>query len=353
MTESIAPPTTYRALVMTEDHRMVLRDRQAAEPAPGDAVVEVIATGICGSDIHGLAGDTGRRSSGQVMGHETAGRVVAVGSDVNPSLLGELVTINPVFGCGTCAFCAREQTQQCVNGWVLGVRTDVDGAFSERVTVPAINLVVLPAGMPAWHGAIVEPLAVGYHAVMRGVPSAVDRVLVIGGGPIGQAAALAARRVGASSVVVSEPDAGRAQTLRRLGFTTLEPATLAESLAEALGGVPSLVIDAVGSDRSLATAFELAAPDARIVLVGMASPELHVPAYQVSARERHIIGAFCYAADEFRSTVAWLGEHPEIPEIFVDRREALASGEDVFDELLAGRVLPNKVLLFPRPEETV
>ena len=348
--ESAALTITYRALVMTADHRMSLEERNGDLPAPGAVTIEVIATGICGSDIHGLAGDTGRRETGQVMGHETVGRVVGIGDGVDRDLLGRVVTVNPVFGCGECAACEAGQPQKCATGWVLGVRPDVDGAFAERLTVPAGNVVELPKGMEPWHGALAEPLSVGYHAVLRGAPQPDDRVLIIGGGPIGQAAALAARRVGVAAVLVSEPDTRRTEIVRSLGFSTVAPDQLPTAVERDLGGPATLVIDAVGTSRTIGTALDVSSTDARIVLVGMGSPQLEFSAYQVSAGERSLIGAFCYSVQDFTSTVEWLARHPESAVAIVDRVAPLAEGAAVFDELLSGS-LSNKVLLAPRPEE--
>lgn len=336
---------THRALVMSGQGQLTLEERVSTPPGAGEVIVEVIATGICGSDLHGLAGDTGRRSVGQVMGHETVGTVSQAGRGVDQKLIGQLVTVNPVVGCGECSACKAGRTQQCPNGWVLGVRPDVDGAFAERFTIPATNLVPLPAGMLAWHAALVEPLAVGYHATRRGLLQSRDLVVVIGGGPIGQAVALACRREGVRRIVVSEPDPDRAETLHALGFDSVRPAELAAAVEEKLGALATLVIDAVGASATLAAALEVCAPNGRVVVVGMASPHLEFAAYQLSTSERTLIGAFCYDRDQFTSTLHWLADNARVAEIMVDRREPLVTGHSVFSELLAVSRLPNKVLL--------
>jgi threonine dehydrogenase-like Zn-dependent dehydrogenase len=341
--------TAYQALVMSGEGRMAVIARDVSALAAGQVRLEIIATGICGSDLHGLAGDTGRREVGQVMGHETVGRIAELGAGVRGHRAGDVVVVNPVVGCGSCTACLSGQSQRCSDGWVLGVRADVDGAFAEQLTVPATALVPLPEGMEPWHGALVEPLAVGYHAVMRGRPDETDRVLVIGGGPIGQAAAIAARRTGVAQTVVSEPDARRAGLLSALGFEVVAPAEL-DRAVDLLGGRPTLVIDAVGTARTLSEAFRISERGARIVMVGMASPQLDFSAYALSADERTLIGTFCYTPDEFASTVDWLAGEPEVAEALTDRFESLARGNEVFEELLAATELPNKVLLCPDPQ---
>src|SRR3954447_8589660 len=192
-----------RALVLRDYYDIAVEERPEPQPGPGEVVVEVIATGICGSDFHGYSGENGRRHPGQVMGHETVGRIEKLGPGVTDLAHGQLVTINPVMACGTCTACTAGQQQWCSRRVVLGVAPDIPAAFADRVAAPARNVVVLPESMPAELGALVESLSVGYHALRRAAPTADDRVLVIGGGPIGQACLLAARRLGVDSVAVS------------------------------------------------------------------------------------------------------------------------------------------------------
>ena len=244
----------------------------------------MIATGICGSDFHGYSGENGRRHPGQVMGHETVGRIDELGSGVAELAVGQLVTINPVLGCGTCAACRDDQQQWCSRRVVLGVAPEISAAFADRVAVRAENVVVLPERMPAELGALVEPLAVGYHAVRRGDATADDRILVIGGGPIGQACLLAARRLGITNLAVSDVSSSRRDLCAKLGAQVIDPTAddMAEAVAARLGGPASLVIDAVGVNRTVADAFAASGLGSRIVLVGMGSPQLELSAYAVS-----------------------------------------------------------------------
>ncbi len=157
-----------KALVLRGDYDIAVEERPDPRPGSSEVVVEVIATGICGSDFHGYSGENGRRHPGQVMGHETVGRIDELGSGVTGLAPGQLVTVNPVMGCNDCAACASGQQQWCSRKVVLGVAPEISAAFAERVAVPAANIVTLPEEMPAELGALVEPLAVGYHAVRRG-----------------------------------------------------------------------------------------------------------------------------------------------------------------------------------------
>ncbi len=337
-----------KALVLHGPWDIAVEDRPDPQPGPDEVLIQVIATGICGSDIHGYTGENGRRHPGQVMGHETVGRVVDAGSaaDVAP---GALVTVNPVIACGTCPACRAGAEQRCANRKVIGVAPEVESAFAERMLAPRRNVVELPGDMPVEYGALVEPLAVGYHAARRGGCVPDDLVLVIGGGPIGQACVLALQRLGATRVVVSEPNPGRRHLVEALGAATLDPAAaqLPDAVAAVLGGPATLVLDAVGTSRTVADALAASGFGARIVLVGMNSPRLELAAYAVSTEERSVVGSFSYSAADFTETARWVGTAPPVLAHLVDGRTDLAGAPQAFADLGKGVSSASKVLVFP------
>jgi threonine dehydrogenase-like Zn-dependent dehydrogenase len=342
-----------RALVLEEWWKLVVED--VADPVVGehDILLEILATGICGSDIHGFTGDNGRRKPGQVMGHETVGRVVARGAglaDGDGPAVGTVATVNPVIGCGHCARCLAGQEQACADRVVIGVTPTLHSAFAQQMVAPAVNVVALPDGTPPEHGALVEPLAVGLHAARRGGVSAGDRVLVIGGGPVGQACVLAAQREGAQAVAVSEPNASRRRLNQALGALAVDPSSepdLPKAVAELLGGVPTVVIDAVGLDATLEAAFACAGLMTPVVLVGMGKPTLELSAFEVSTKERSLIGSFCYTSAEFRETAVWAGTQPEKLARLIEGRVDLSDGAEAFRQLASGSTEASKVLVFP------
>ncbi|OZM79888.1 zinc-binding dehydrogenase [Pseudonocardia sp. MH-G8] len=341
-----------RALVLSDFWKLTVDDLPDPEPGPGDVLIEVLATGICGSDIHGYTGENGRRIRGQVMGHETVGRVLAVGTEAGDAVaVGDAVTVNPVLWCGRCRQCAAGREQACPDKQVVGVTPTLTSAFAERMAVPARNAVRLPDGMPVEHGALVEPLAVGYHALVRGGCGAGDAVLVLGGGPIGQACVLAAQRLGAERVVVSEPAAQRRELNARLGAATVDPTgtdDVPAAVRTALDGDPTLVVDAVGSARTLETAFAAAPIGTTVVLVGMGAPTLELAAYEISTKERSIVGSFCYSAAEFRDTAQWAATAPDALDALIEGRTDLAGGAGAFEALARGTDPASKVLVFPQ-----
>ena len=338
-----------KALVLRGDYDIAVEERPAPEPGPDEVVLDVIATGICGSDFHGYSGENGRRRPGQVMGHETVGRIGRLGADVTDLEVGRLATINPVVACGHCAACRSGQQHRCRDRVVIGVAPHLSAAFADQVAAPARNVVPLPEQMPAELGALVEPLAVGYHAVRRGDATTTDRVLVIGGGPIGQACVLAARRCGVAALAVSDVSAGRRELCRRLGAQVIDPTAgdLASLSADALGGPATLVLDAVGISATVADALAASELGSRIVLVGMGTPRLDLSAYAISTEERTLIGSFTYSAAEFTETAEWVGTLPDGVESLIDGRVGWDGAARSFDDLARGRSAASKILVFP------
>src|SRR5437660_3415858 len=154
-----------RALVFHGSKDIRVEQRHDPRTGSGEVSLRLRAVGICGSDIHGYSGETGRRAAGMVMGHEASGVVEAVGAGVSGISEGDAVTFNPILFCGECPLCAAGHESLCPNKRVIGVTPDISGAFAERMVVSARNVVALPAQLSLEHGALVEPMAVGLHAV--------------------------------------------------------------------------------------------------------------------------------------------------------------------------------------------
>jgi len=321
------------------------------EPAPGltDVVIEILATGICGSDFHGFTGETGRRQPGQIMGHETVGRVASLGEQVTGLSVGDLVTVNPVLSCDACEVCASGNEQSCPNRTVIGVTPHIQSAFADYLTVRASNVVSLAAGRSPELGALVEPLAVGYHGARRGGCSDLDRVLVIGGGPIGQAAYLGAVRCGATDIVVSDINPARRELCAGLGARVVDPSAgeLAGTVPDALGAPASLVIDTVGITPTLADAMTCSTLGSRIVLVGMGAPRVELGAFAISTEERSLIGSFCYSRVDFAETAAWVGTTDLPLDGLIDGRVGYDGAQASFTALANGTSRASKILVFP------
>ena len=338
-----------KALVMQAPWVLTVEEVSTPEPGPEDVLIKIVATGICGSDFHGFSGENGRRKPGQIMGHETVGHVVKVGGNVIDLVEGTCVTVNPVLSCDDCDVCRAGNEQSCPNRKVIGVAPELTSAFAEYLLVRRSNVIALAEGVAPELGALVEPLAVGYHAAARGGCSSQDTVLIIGGGPIGQAAYLAARRLGATRVAVSDPNPARRALCADLGAVVIDPSAkpLEVSLVDMLGTKATLVIDAVGATPTLADALKSSAFGARVVLVGMAAPSVELAAYAISTEERTLIGSFCYSRKHFAETAAWVGMTQAPLHRLIDGRVGFDGAEASFTELAKGQSKASKILVFP------
>lgn len=338
-----------KALVLKAFGELAVEDRPDPVPAPDDVILRVIATGICGSDLHGFTGTNGRRSPGQIMGHESVARVHALGSDVDPGqyALGQPATFNPLVIPTSDLAAYRGREQHCPDRYVIGVRPDVVGSFAQFVAVPARNVVVLPDSMPIQLGALVEPLAVAVHAVRRIRGDHIDTALVVGGGPIGQSAVVALSMAGVGTVIVSEPDAGRRDLITRLGAVGIDPGdgSVAEQVRAIAGRPADAAIDAAGVTGSVRDALAATVRGGPVCLLGMGSPRLDVDAYAVSTEERSLVGSFAYSSDDFASAAAHMATAPPTLDALISREVPLAEAHDAFTALARPDGTPGKVLV--------
>lgn len=342
-----------RAVVYKAPHQLSVEERERPVPGPGEALVQVTATGICGSDVHGYTGETGRRALGMVMGHEFSGRLVDFGPDTDPpegwSEAAEYA-LNPVIACWECVYCLAGHNQQCVNRRLMGVTPDIIGSYAEYVVLPVRNANPLGDGASADWGALVEPLAVGFHAVGRSRIGPGEPLVIIGAGPIGIAVLLAARRVGAGPVIVSEPHEGRRAIAAGYDAVTIDPLneSLGERVREVTGPLGSgHVIDAVGSRRTLPDSLGVVAPEGTLVLLGMHEPLLEFDSYALSVPERQIAGSFCYSEEEFTSTAQWVAGNPRELEGYVGGEVGFDGIGERFATIAAGGDAALKVLFKP------
>jgi 2-desacetyl-2-hydroxyethyl bacteriochlorophyllide A dehydrogenase len=261
-----------RAAVVNESHSFDVVEVPDPAPNAGELLLRVGACGICGSDLKAVD----NMPVGLVMGHEFAGEVVAIGAGVEGWREGTAACALPLIGCGRCVPCLTGDVAHCPTVDMIGVGGS-SGGYSELVRVSAREAFALPEGVGTDLGALVEPLAVGLHAVERARIQATDRVLVLGAGPVGLAVTLWARHVGARELVVSDPVAARRDAATRFGATaTADPAT------GDLGGPFDLVFECVGTPGMIATSVAEAAVHGRVIVAGVCTkPDPFIPVIAV------------------------------------------------------------------------
>ena len=258
-----------------------LEIRNVPEPKaePGGLILKVHYCGICGSDLHATQHGAFVVPPGTVLGHEFAGEIVE--SRAAGWKVGEVVTAVPNNACDGCRASGLQECKDdlgilCPNNRITGYSTEVPGGFAEYVHVSASQALRLPKEVTSRQGATVEPLAVGLHAVEKGRVKLGDRVLVIGGGPIGLAVVAFAKLAGAFHVIVSEYAEIRRNTSLAFGATgTIDPSKeeVAEAFAKIAGAPPDVIFECVGVPGLLQECINLSAPRGRIVVVGVCMVE--------------------------------------------------------------------------------
>lgn len=333
-----------KALVYKGPGVVQIEDYAEPRPGPGEVLVAIRAVGICGSDIHGFAGTTGRRTPGTVMGHEAAGVVVALGGSVERPRPGSRVAIFPIRACGRCVACRRGEMQLCADRRVLGVH--VPGAYAEYLVVPARNCRRLRRTTAFTQGALAEPLAVGLHAAgLAGVGKG-EAVAVLGAGGIGLCVLLACRLRGARPVYVTDIVAERLALAEALGAVPVSTrdSDPVERILKDTGPLGS-VVDAVGIAETLQQALALTAPGGRIVIVGLGSPRVELPLYDLITQERTLWGAYAYRAAEYARAVTLINRRRVDVTPLIGRTCTLDDLPDLFPRLQQGAITAPRVVV--------
>ncbi len=338
------------------DGRGDFRIEDVADPevGPGMVLIHVEWCGICGSDLHEYEAHT---VSGYappiVIGHEFAGSVSATGDGVQGISVGDRVAVEPFLRCNDCEACLADNYHLCPSLTVVGAQA-TDGGFAEYALVPAYSVHVLPDSVPTDLGALVEPLAVGWHALRKGQFEAGQTVLVIGAGPIGLASLLSARAMGASLVAVSVRRGGaRALTAERLhADAVLDSSSIdvVERILELTGGRGvDVVVETSGAPEAMVTAIGAVRSGGVIVSVAVWLAPAPCDYMQVLLKEITIVGSKGYNRPDFPEVIAALADgRIEGAEQIITTRVALDDVlADGFDVLASDRSSHVKVLVSP------
>lgn len=325
-----------KALVYDGAKQLGYRDVPDAVAQDGEHLIRVEAVGICGSDMHAFLGHDSRRPAPLILGHEAAGMIV--GGPRN----GARVTVNPLVTCRTCGSCRAGRENLCANRQIISMPPR-EGAFAQFLAMPEENLVEVPDEVELTKAALAEPLAVSWHAsrlALRALPADLDqRALVVGGGAIGLAAALALGAMGVTDVTVAEPNEFRRRFLHdHCGLL---------AVAKAEGFYP-IVIDAVGYAATRAVASSLVEPGGVIAHVGLGEDTGGLDIRRMTLQEVTFIGTYTYTAQDFRDTAQAIFDGRLGNLNWIEHR-ALSDGFQAFRDLNDGRVAAPKIVLAPWP----
>jgi len=342
-----------KALLLSEYNRLEMVDLPMPRPGPDEILVRIQACGICGSDVHGYDGGSGRRIPPIVMGHEAAGTVAARGKDVGSVREGDRVTFDSTVYCGACEFCRRGQMNLCDRRQVLGVSTPEyrrAGAFAEYLIVPDRIVHPLPANITFAEAAMVEPLAVAVHAVSLASVTENDTALVVGAGMIGLLVLQALRAAKCSRIYVADIDDTRLDLARNLGATAVINVKTADASAEVRrvtgdAGV-DIALEAVGSSATIKTAVESVRKGGTVILIGNIAPTAEIPLQAVVSRQIRLQGS-AGSSGEYPQCIEMLSRGAVDVKPLISMVAPLEEGPQWFERLHSREANLMKVILAP------
>ncbi|MDP4172052.1 MAG: zinc-dependent alcohol dehydrogenase family protein [Bacillota bacterium] len=291
-----------KAAVLQGTKQMEVLDVQFDSPSRHEVVIKVKSCGICGTDQHIYHGHPGSAEVHPpiILGHELAGEVVEVGSDVSNLQKGDRVSIDPNMYCGTCEYCRSNRVHLCSHLQAVGVTRD--GGMGEYCNVPAANCYKIPEQMTFEEAALVEPLGCVLHGFKKIHLSPLSKVLIIGGGFIGQLFLQMVKHQNVASIIVSEPAENKKELLYKLGADeVVHPSDVSALEAD-------VVIECVGRPESMELAMKSAGKGGQVLLFGVAAPEttISVSPFEIFSKELTIKGSFInpYTQEEAISLIA-------------------------------------------------
>jgi L-iditol 2-dehydrogenase len=342
-----------KALLLSEYKRLAIAELPTPAPSADEVLIRVAACGICGSDVHGYDGASGRRIPPIVMGHEAAGIVAETGANVSGFQTGDRVTFDSTVYCGACDYCRSGQVNLCDFRQVVGVSCGDyrrAGAFAEFVVVPQRILYRLPDALSFPEAAMLEAVSVALHAVRVSEFKGGETALVIGAGMIGLLTLQAARAAGASRVLVADIDATRLKMAKEMGADEVLVLSGAELAAEVFrltaGKGADIALEAVGRNETISAAIDSVRKGGTVTLIGNITPEVTLPLQKVVSRQIRLQG-----------TAASAGEYPQAIELMTGGKirvkplitavASLDEGPRWFERLYAHEPNLMKVVLAP------
>lgn len=342
-----------KAMLLTEYQKLEIVDLPKPEISANDLLVQVKACGICGSDIHGWDGSTGRRKPPLVMGHEAAGIVAAVGANVHGFAEGDRVTFDSTVSCGECFYCRKGSINLCENRQVLGVSCDEfrrNGAFAEYVVVPSRIAYQLPDNLPFEHAALIEAVSIAVHAANRTPVTLGDTAVVVGSGMIGLLVVQTIRLSGCSRVIAVDLEDNKLELAKKFGADIgLNPkkCDVIQEVMKLTGGRGAdAAIEVVGASATVNTAIDVTRRGGSICLVGNLSPKVEMPLQKLVTRELSVYGS-CASNGEIPQCIDLLSRGAIQVQPLITALAKLDDGPTWFKRLYEGEPGAMKVVLQP------
>ena len=303
---------------------------------PSEVLIKVHAVGICGSDIHGFSGKTGRRLPGMVMGHEISGEIIDLDSNVKKFKVGQKVAVQPIIYCGSCKVCMEGNTSICLNKKMIGVNMARVGGLAEYIAVPETNVFPLPQDMSYSLASLVEPFAVGISTARNSNIQQGKIVLIVGAGLIGQTILLAISEKKPKKIFIVDNNKRKLKIAEKLGaipvdFTYQNP--VEHVLKETNGLGVDIAIEAVGLTASVKTAMYATRPGGNIIWIGNSQKFIELDMQDVVTKGKSIQGVYCYSDDDFRDAIKFIDRNHATISTFVEEKVTLANASVLFAKL--------------------
>ena len=330
-----------KALVYNGPFDMTIEEIERPEPKENEVQIKVRAVGLCGSDIHGFSGKTGRRYPGMVMGHEISGEIWETGSNANKFKKGQKVVVQPIISCKTCLLCREGKNSICLNKKMVGVNMDKNGGFSEFIIVPEENVFPIPEDLPFSLGALVEPFAVAASAVRHAELKKESTLLITGAGVIGISILLLSREKGLKKIFVTDRIPNKLEAVKTFGgiplnFTEVDPIAVIKKETSDLGVDCS--IEAVGLSASVQTAQLSVRPGGRIVWVGNSQKIIELDMQDIVVFAKSIQGVYCYSDEDFNTAIDFIDNNREIVSGLVEKEVTFEETTELFTKLARGEI---------------
>jgi len=342
-----------KALLLSEVKKLQVVEMPVPACGPTDLLVKVKACGICGSDIHGFDGSSGRRIPPLVMGHEAAGIVQDVGADVQGFKIGDRVTFDSTVSCGKCHYCRKGSINLCENRQVLGVSCNEfrrQGAFAEFVTVPQNIAYHIPDSLPFEHAAMIEAVSIAVHAANRTPRSIGGSVVVVGSGMIGLLCIQTLKIAGFAKIIAVDLEDEKLQLAKKLGATHTINAKTEDTVSLVLrwteGRGADAAMEVVGANKPVSTCFQVVRRGGAVTLVGNLTPSVELPLQTVVTRELSVYGS-CASNGEIPQCIELLASGAIQVAPLITATTDLENTPQWFDRLYAGEKGAMKVIVTP------
>ena len=340
-------------MMLTEPKKLEIQDSPIPHFSKNEVLIRVKACGICGSDVHGYDGSSGRRIPPLIMGHEAAGLIEECGAEVSGFSKGDRVTFDSTVYCGKCSYCKKGQVNLCDNRMVLGVSCEDyrrHGAFAEFVAVPSHIIYKLPDTFPFEHAAMIEAVSVAVHAVGRISFDSGDKSLVVGAGMIGLLLIQAIRSAGCREIIAVDMDNDRLNLAKKLGATQVinsqEVDALRFILNETGGQGVDKSFEVVGATPTVQLSIHAVRKGGSVVMVGNLAPEVELPLQSVVTREISLFGT-CASAGEYPKCIELMADGSIQVDPLISAKAVLEEGPEWFERLYGREPGLMKVILNP------